>query len=148
MLYQKAGFCNRILSSIFYWLTDYLLEKYNNRKTHVNTAQILSKNKLKKNTHGNKEVYFNSARISQRFQPTLPLLKWGKTLFLSPSLLLTVPGYRWSADLGLCDTSSDSHTAHLYPEPWQCEQAETQNKLTKSLSTGLTASLWGAIPRS
>lgn len=38
-------------------------------------------------------------------------------------------------DLGLCDTSSDTHTAHLYPEPWQCEQAETQNKLTKLLST-------------
>lgn len=46
-------------------------------------------------------------------------------------------------NLGLCDTSSDTHTAHLYPEPWQCEQAETQNKLTKSLSTELTASLRG-----
>lgn len=45
---------------------------------------------------------------------------------LTPPPLLTVPGYRWSGGLGLCDTSSDTHTAHLYPGPWQCEQAETQ----------------------
>lgn len=63
---------------------------------------------------------------------TFPLLKWRKLNPLSFPLLLTVPGYRWSADLGLCDTSSDTHTAHLYPEPWQCEQAETQNKLDQT----------------
>ena len=32
------------------------------------------------------------------------------------------PKYSWSADLGLCDTYSDSHVAPLYPEPCQCEQ--------------------------
>lgn len=53
------------------------------------------------------------------------------------------PQYCWSVDLGLCDTYSDSHVAPLYPEPWQCEQAETQNKLTKSLSTELTGSPQG-----
>lgn len=102
---------------------------------HVKNAQI---SQVKKNTHG-KKGHFHFDTLRKGFQLIFPLLQKSK---LKPSfpLLLTVPGYHWSAGPGLCDTSSDTHTAHLYPEPWQCEQAETQNKLPKPLSTELTVS--------